>query len=160
MESGTALADWASTPYQRQMVYLLASSFNITNTTGKIADVVDKLRSIPAKILTRRSTGLSYKNIGRPIVNIKTLDFTLSDVFITSKRVYFFFFCAKFNRDDENYLFLPSVEVLTDNEVFLPKSPMELMKTGVINDVPIITGVNLDEMLYLKYRKKSHYFLI
>jgi carboxylesterase type B len=44
-------------------------------------------------------------------------------------------------------LFTPTIETVDDDEAFLTEDPLEVLKSGKINKVPIIAGVNSDEGL-------------
>jgi carboxylesterase type B len=44
-------------------------------------------------------------------------------------------------------LFTPTIETVDDDEAFLTEDPLEVLKSGNINKVPIIAGVNSDEGL-------------
>lgn len=47
------------------------------------------------------------------------------------------------------HMFVPSIEVDMGQDVFLPTDPWTLLKSGRIMDVPLMSGIVVDECLFM-----------
>lgn len=47
------------------------------------------------------------------------------------------------------HMFVPSIEVDMGQDLFLPTDPWTLLKSGRIMDVPLMSGIVVDECLFM-----------